>query len=74
MSHWQRGWATFPLLIAQTLSAFDRATTLAGDIGGYFAVRFPNQALLWDGENMVVKNHKEANAFVHRKYREGWTL
>src|SRR5512133_1092288 len=24
---------------------------------GNLAVRFPNQALLWDGENMQVKNH-----------------
>ena len=41
---------------------------------GNLAVRFPNQQLLWDGENMQVTNHKEANAFVRRKYREGWTL
>ena len=41
---------------------------------GNLAVRFPNQPLLWDGENMQVTNHKDANAFVRRKYREGWTL
>jgi hypothetical protein len=41
---------------------------------GNLAVRFPNHQLLWDGENMQVKNHKEANTFVRRKYREGWTL
>jgi predicted dehydrogenase len=41
---------------------------------GNLAVRFPNQQLLWDGENLVFTNHKEANEFVHRKYREGWTL
>ncbi len=41
---------------------------------GNLAVRFPNQQLLWDGENMQVKNHKEANAYVHRTYRDGWTL
>ncbi len=41
---------------------------------GNLAVRFPNQQLLWDGENMQVKNNKEANNFVRRKYREGWSL
>jgi predicted dehydrogenase len=41
---------------------------------GNLAVRFPNQQLLWDGENMTVKNHPDANAFVKRKYRDGWTL
>ena len=41
---------------------------------GNLAVRFPNQPLLWDGENMQVRNHKEANAFVRREYRRGWTL
>ena len=41
---------------------------------GNLAVRFPNQQLLWDGEQMQVKNHKDANAYVRRKYREGWVL
>ncbi len=41
---------------------------------GNLAVRFPNQQLLWDGEKMQVTNHKEANAFVRRQYRQGWTL
>jgi predicted dehydrogenase len=29
--------------------------------------------LLWDGANMKITNFDEANAFVRRKYREGWT-
>lgn len=41
---------------------------------GNLAVRFPNELLLWDGEAMQVKNHKEANNFVRREYRQGWTL
>ncbi len=41
---------------------------------GNLAVRFPNQQLLWDGENMQVKNHKDANAYVRRTYRAGWAL
>lgn len=30
--------------------------------------------LLWDGPNMKITNFDEANAFVKRKYREGWKL
>lgn len=41
---------------------------------GNLAVRFPNQQLLWDGEKMEVTNSKEANTFVRRQYRQGWTL
>ena len=29
--------------------------------------------LFWDGANMKITNFDEANAFVRRKYREGWT-
>ncbi|MGX5818228.1 Gfo/Idh/MocA family protein [Chitinophaga lutea] len=30
--------------------------------------------LLWDGPNMKITNFDEANQFVKRTYREGWTL
>jgi predicted dehydrogenase len=30
--------------------------------------------LSWDGENMKVTNDSEANNYLHRSYREGWTL
>ena len=30
--------------------------------------------LLWDNQNMRVTNYDEANQFVKRDYREGWTL
>lgn len=30
--------------------------------------------LEWDGENMKVTNIPEANRYVHREYREGWSL
>lgn len=29
---------------------------------------------LWDGENMKITNFDEANQFVKREYRDGWTL
>jgi predicted dehydrogenase len=41
---------------------------------GNLAVRFPNRQLLWDGLSLQVTNDKDANAYVRRKYREGWTL
>jgi len=30
--------------------------------------------LLWDGDNMKITNFEEANQFVRRSYREGWSL
>jgi predicted dehydrogenase len=41
---------------------------------GNIALRFPGQRLEWDGQNMKVTNLPEANEYVHRQYRTGWTL
>jgi predicted dehydrogenase len=41
---------------------------------GNLAVRFPGRRLLWDGEAMKVTNDAEADKYVRREYREGWTL
>ncbi len=41
---------------------------------GNLAVRFPERRLLWDGPNMKVTNDADAQTFVKRTYREGWTL
>jgi predicted dehydrogenase len=41
---------------------------------GNLAIRYPNRELLWDGEKMEVTNDKDANAYVRRQYRQGWTL
>ena len=30
--------------------------------------------LMWDGKNMKITNLDEANQFVKRDYREGWSL
>jgi len=30
--------------------------------------------LAWDGENMKVTNDSDANKYLHRTYRKGWTL
>lgn len=41
---------------------------------GNLAVRYPDLRLLWDGPNLQVTNDAEADAYVRRKYRAGWTL
>ena len=41
---------------------------------GNLAVRYPDRRLLWDGENMKVTNDADADKYVRRNYREGWTL
>jgi hypothetical protein len=33
-----------------------------------------NIKMVWDNENMKVTNFPEANQFVKRQYRQGWTL
>jgi hypothetical protein len=30
--------------------------------------------LLWDSKNLKITNVPEANKYLHREYREGWTL
>ena len=37
--------------------------------------RYPGRKkLLWDAKNMKITNFDEANQFVKREYRNGWTL
>jgi len=40
---------------------------------GNVAVR-TQRKLTWDGPNMKVVNDAEANRYLHRQYREGWSL
>ena len=41
---------------------------------GNLAVRFPEQRLLWDGPNMKVTNDDDADKYIRRQYRAGWSL
>ena len=41
---------------------------------GNLAIWFASQRLLWDGPNMRVTNHPEANEMLKPTYREGWSL
>jgi hypothetical protein len=37
-------------------------------------VKDKNTILKWDGPNMRFTNLEEANQYLHKEYREGWTL
>jgi predicted dehydrogenase len=41
---------------------------------GSLATRFPNTTLEWDSRKLRFRNEKGANAFLRRKYREGWKV
>lgn len=41
---------------------------------GCVAMRFAGRKLEWDGPNMKVTNIAEANQYLKRDYRKGWTL
>ncbi|MFB3853543.1 MAG: Gfo/Idh/MocA family protein [Vicinamibacterales bacterium] len=41
---------------------------------GNLAILYPSTKLLWDGPNMRVTNHAEANTYVQHEYRPGWSL
>ena len=41
---------------------------------GNLATRFPDRRLLWDSAALKVTNDEDANAYVRRNYREGYSL
>ena len=41
---------------------------------GNLAVRYPQRRLIWDGAKMEMTNDQEANSYVRRQYRDGWSL
>ncbi|MEM7392356.1 MAG: Gfo/Idh/MocA family oxidoreductase, partial [Verrucomicrobiota bacterium] len=41
---------------------------------GNLAKKFPGRPLAWDHKAMKMTNLPEANEWVHRPYRDGWTL
>ena len=56
------------------LANFDYSGPLAEVVlQGCIAVR-TGKLLVWDGPNMKVTNHPEANKFIHQNYRKGWSL
>jgi len=41
---------------------------------GCLALKFLDQKLMWDGENMTFTNNTNATAYAKPEYREGWSL
>jgi len=41
---------------------------------GTISWRFPNEKLLWDGQNLRFTNNDKANEFVKPNFRKGWEL
>jgi predicted dehydrogenase len=41
---------------------------------GTVAIRVPSQELAWDANSMKITNNREANKFLARTYRQGWSL
>lgn len=57
----------------KTSTAFDYSGPLTETVLlGSLATRFPQTTLEWDAARLRVKNEKQANAFLKRKYRGGW--
>jgi len=55
-------------------SRFDFAGPLTETVLlGNVAIR-ADAKLYWDADNMRFPNHPEADRFLHREYREGWSL
>lgn len=58
-----------------TSAPFDYAGPLTEAVLlGPLATRFPNATLQWNGARAKFSNSPEANAFLHRKYRKGWSV
>ena len=71
----EKNWLEAAKANKPAISNFDYAGPFAEMVLlGNLAVRFPYRRLLWDGEGMRVANDNDAQAFVTRSYREGWTL
>ncbi|MDO8545228.1 MAG: Gfo/Idh/MocA family oxidoreductase [Opitutaceae bacterium] len=60
---------------AKPLAPFDYSGPLTESVLlGSVAVRFPHTDLQWNSAKLRFENVKEANAFVRRQYRPGWTV
>jgi len=41
---------------------------------GTVALRCPDRELAWDAEQMKITNFPEANQYIRRRCRPGWTV
>jgi hypothetical protein len=59
----------------KTSAGFDYSGPLSETVLlGSLATRFPKTTLEWDSSRLKFKNEKAANAFLKRKYRQGWKV
>ncbi len=59
----------------KTSAGFDYAGPLTETVLlGPLATRFPAATLLWNGAKAKFTNSPEANRFLQRKFRQGWTV
>lgn len=58
-----------------TSSTFDYSGPLTETVLlGTIAVRYPNEKLEWDSKNLSFTNKPEANQYVSKSYRPGWSV
>ncbi len=56
-----------------TSSTFDYSGPMTETVLlGTIAVRYPNEKLEWDSDQLRITNHGEANRFIKKTYRPGW--
>jgi len=59
----------------KTTSHFDYAGPLTETVLlGTIALRFPQEKLAWNSEQLEFTNNYQANCFVHHAYRCGWEI
>lgn len=59
----------------KTTSHFDYAGPLTETVLlGTIAIRYPGQKIDWNSDELKVTNVPEANAFVRKSYRDGWSV
>jgi predicted dehydrogenase len=61
--------------IGKTSTPFEYSGALTESVLlGPLATRFPNTTLEWNGPKAKFRNSQEANGFLSRKYRAGWSV
>lgn len=69
------GWVDGCLSGEQPSDGFDYAGPLTEAVLlGNIAVRYRGQKMTWDADAMKITNHKEANQWLTREYRDGWEI
>jgi hypothetical protein len=74
IGHWKE-WAAACKLRGPTTCNFDYSGALAEAVLlGNVSYRAGGQKLLWDAESLKATNCSDADPFIQRQYRTGWTL